>query len=651
MSRTSLTKTSFTAGELDPLLLGRLDLKAQEEGAAKLRNVVVHPTGGVSRRPGLRYLASLPGAVRLLAFDGADGGELLAFTDFHLAIIKDEAVVATLETLWSAEQTKALASARWNDRLFLCHPEVPPQVLLRQAGQPWQLTGWSFELDLSATDYQRPLQPYAKIARPECFIKINNGTDQAIAAETLVQVWASEPVFTAEHIDVVLQVTKDNVTSDLRIVNVDPIDHQVAYAVVKQRLANGKPTRQWTEQAFSEARGWPTTVAVYQERLVVGGTRDLPSRLWFSRTGHPLDFDPGEGLADESFAFELVGDEHHAIRSLVAGRQLQVLTIAGEWVVHGDPVGPGTASIQLQTRIGSQATPRIDPLDVDGATLFVGASGKELREFLYADSEQAYQAADIALLSRHLMAAPIGLAFERRRRWLLIPRGDGCMAQVTIDRNSNVVAWSLLESSGAVLSVCCHRGETYGLLALGGQTLLERFDDQLATDHAVARTQATPTTVWGGLDHLEGQEVLAITQEGDVARATVGAGTIVLPRPTVGILVGAAFTHLVEPVPLTVPTGPGTSLDRAYRPIRVVFRLLATGMLRANTGSGKQLVPLGPPGTSGSTGSTGPVFTGDVAMRALGWRRGASQPPWRIEQDDPAPCTILSVTTEIKGDV
>ena len=34
-----------------------------------------------------------------------------------------------------------------------------------------------------------------------------------------------------------------------------------------------------------------------------------------------------------------------------------------------------------------------------------------------------------------------------------------------------------------------------------------------------------------------------------------------------------------------MPTGPGTSLDRAYRPIRVVFRLLATGMLRADAGS------------------------------------------------------------------
>ena len=259
MTRTSITKTSFTGGELDPLLLGRLDLKAQADGAAKLRNVVVHPTGGVSRRPGLRFLASLPGAVRLIAFDGADGGELLALGDFQLGVVKDEAVVATLETPWSAAQVRGLSSARWHDRLFPCHPDVPPQELVRQGGQNWQLQAWSFELDLDDASYQRPLQPYAKIARPECFIKINNGTDQPIAAETLVQVWASEPVFTAEHVDVVLQVTRDETVSDLRIVNVDPIDHQVAYAVVKQWLANGKPTRQWTEQAFSEARGWPAS--------------------------------------------------------------------------------------------------------------------------------------------------------------------------------------------------------------------------------------------------------------------------------------------------------------------------------------------------------------------------------------------------------
>ena len=46
-------KTSFAAGELAPELLGRGDLRAWENGARRLRNVFLQPTGGVTRRPGL----------------------------------------------------------------------------------------------------------------------------------------------------------------------------------------------------------------------------------------------------------------------------------------------------------------------------------------------------------------------------------------------------------------------------------------------------------------------------------------------------------------------------------------------------------------------------------------------------------------------
>jgi hypothetical protein len=42
------------------------------------------------------------------------------------------------------------------------------------------------------------------------------------------------------------------------------------------------------------------------------------------------------------------------------------------------------------------------------------------------------------------------------------------------------------------------------------------------------------------------------------------------------------------------------------------------------------------------------VVTGDQSLRAIGWRRGLGQPPWRVIQDDPVPSTILSVSTEIK---
>ncbi len=44
MARRRTHKTGFTAGEISPRLLGRGDLRAYANGAAKLRNVFLHRT-------------------------------------------------------------------------------------------------------------------------------------------------------------------------------------------------------------------------------------------------------------------------------------------------------------------------------------------------------------------------------------------------------------------------------------------------------------------------------------------------------------------------------------------------------------------------------------------------------------------------------
>ena len=56
-------QTNFTSGELDPLLIGRVDVKHYYSGAARLRNVLVLPQGGVRRRPGLEYIDALPNQI------------------------------------------------------------------------------------------------------------------------------------------------------------------------------------------------------------------------------------------------------------------------------------------------------------------------------------------------------------------------------------------------------------------------------------------------------------------------------------------------------------------------------------------------------------------------------------------------------------
>jgi hypothetical protein len=69
-----------------------------------------------------------------------------------------------------------------------------------------------------------------------------------------------------------------------------------------------------------------------------------------------------------------------------------------------------------------------------------------------------------------------------------------------------------------------------------------------------------------------------------------------------------------------------------------VARLFDTAMLRMDGGAGPK--PL--------TFDQRPGDVVDAAMSIIGWRAGAGSFPWRIVQDDPVPCTVLAVTTELR---
>ena len=56
MARQTVAFTNFTAGELSPRLDGRTDLNKYFNGSKTLQNMVVHPHGGASRRPGTKFI-------------------------------------------------------------------------------------------------------------------------------------------------------------------------------------------------------------------------------------------------------------------------------------------------------------------------------------------------------------------------------------------------------------------------------------------------------------------------------------------------------------------------------------------------------------------------------------------------------------------
>ena len=627
MTRAFVSQTNFSAGELEPRMLGRTDLRSYENGAAKLRNVVVDTTGGVRRRSGMAYVTTAAGPGRLVALEiGSDLAYLLAFSDFQVDIYRDGVLRDTVATPWAQGELAQIAWAQLDDSLLITHPEVPPQRLRRQSDTVWSIAQWSF----AETEDGVTAEPFARFAGPE--VKM-----QSSATTGTVMLDTTDDVFVAEHLGGIVRMKGKQI-----LLTSVPMATQ-AVGLVLQDLDDTGPTTDWDELAFSEARGWPVSVSFHQGRMVIGGSRDLPNGLWFSKSGQPFDFDLGEGLPDEAIAFRLAADDRPAIRALISGRNLQVFTSTSEWVVTGVPLTPENVEVQRQSRIGSPADRQVPPRDVDGATLFAARNGHELREFLFVDTEQAYQAADLALLARHLVRNPVDQAFDQKRRLFLIVNDDGSLATIAIYRNADVAAWSLQETDGRVLSVAVVGDETVLLVDRPGGVRIEQLDDQLMVDAGLRLDQSPPALVWTGLGHLEGQEVALVADGLVLERTTVAGGQVVLDAPASELVVGLPYRHVIEPMPATLVGGQ----DPVYRPVRVSLRLLETQSLHIDTGDGLRDLPLHTIGGGPKDGSPAP-FTGDRALRALGWRRGADQPPWRIEQDTPLPCALLSATTEVK---
>lgn len=629
MTRIRQVKTNFTAGEVSRELLGRGDLRAYDNGALELRNLFIYPTGGITRRAGLGYVDTAAGNGRLIAFEfNTEQTYLMIVTNYRIDIYAGGINIQTLSAPWTATQIAQLTWTQSADTLLLVHPDVLPKKLVRNSLGVFVLDDWVF---YTAGNIRQ--QPYYKF--------VDSAVTLTPSATTgTITLTASSSVFVAGHAGTRLRVGGKEV--DITTVN----SPTVVTATVIQTLSATTATIDWAEQSFSAVRGYPASVAFHQDRLVIGGSRDMPNRLWFSKSGDLFNFDLGTGLDDESIEFAILSDQVNAIRGIFSGRHLQVFSSGAEWMVTGDPLTPASVQLTRQTRVGSRTDRYIPPTTVDGATMFVARNGNEIREFLYTDIEQAYQATDLALVSRHVLGRPVDQDFDARRRLLFIVREDGKFATLTIYRAEQVAAWTLHDTQGAVKSVAVVGDEVYLLIERDGSYFIEMFDDALNLDSALTGEAGSPATEWSGLGHLEGRSVSIVADGVVLENQIVTDGQVTLSEPATEVQIGLSYTHIVEPLPPSA-IGEGAMIRRV-RLIEGIFRLQDTSALRLDVGRGLRDVSLRQLGEEEILDAPSPLVSGDIHVRALGWQRELADPLWRIEQSAPLPFTLLSVMTELK---
>ena len=629
MTRIRDIKTTFTAGEVSQELLGRGDLRSYENGASALRNVFIKPTGGVTRRFGLSFIDQALGDARLIAFEfNTEQTALIVLTDARVTIYNNGVQEASIAALWSEDQIAQIAWTQSADTLLLVHPDLPPRSLERSGAGVWSLKAWTFYKDDGVIE-----QPYFKFADSAVTI-------QASATTGPVTLTASDDVFVPSHKGTRFRIAgKEVIITDFE-------SAKVVSANLTEPLSNTDATIDWSEQAFSSVRGYPASVAFHQGRLVIGGSRDLPNRLWFSKSGDIFNFDLGEGLDDEAIEFAILSDQVNAIRGIFSGRHLQVFTSGGEWTVTGDPLTPTSAQVNRQTRIGSRNDRYIPPVNVDGATFYVARNRNEIHEFIYTDLEQAYSSTNIAVVSQHVIEDTIDQDYNQKNRLLFIVRGDGRFATMTVFRAEQVSAWTLHETDGEVKSVSVVGNDVYMLVLRNEKYYIEQFDENVYLDSSLSGEVSDAATTWSGLTHLEGKEVQIIADNILQPSQIVIDGQVTLKGAANAVQIGLPYTYVIEPLPPSLSGSAGGG--RKVRLIEGTFRVQDTVAMRVDVGRGLKDVALRDLSDGSPLDKIQLPITGDIKIRAIGWQRRSVDPLWRIEQAHPLPFTLLSVASEIK---
>ena len=668
MSRITQYQSNFTVGEIDPLLVGRIDIQQYASALSKAQNVVILPQGGFERRPGLRFMADITS--HLGSFTSLNGIRLVSFEfsttqAFMLVFVKKDTTNTRVFFFANGVQllningsgADYLVCALGNidldrmyftqsaDTLILVHEDMSPKSIVRGANN----TTWTFAT-IALTD--------PKVA----YTLSTSNPSATITPDTIdgtVTVTASAGVFTTSHVDQYINVLSG--FGRARIIEresatVVKVITELPFFKADQAIASGAwELETGYEDAWSGSRGYPRTCSFHEGRLYFGGSKALPNTLFGSKVADFFNFKTAEALDDDAILATMNTDSVNAITAMRSGRDLQIFTKDAEFFVpqaNLDPITPSNIVIKNATRRGSKEG--IMPVYAEAGTLFIQREGKALREFLFSDVDLNYQANNISLLASHLLKSPRSMALRIATSTddgdllCITNNTDGTMAVFSILRSQNVVAPAEFITDGLFLDVAVDGPDIYTVVerTIGGSTkrYIEMFDDQRTTDSniqyfsgATAPDQAKPSnTTCSSLSHLEAKSVNVIRDNFVLNNKTVSSGAITLDAvPSTFVEVGLPYSVEVKTLPAEPKLSSGVVVSRKRRILEATTLVDRTQNLAVN---GFELPFNTLPYTLGSAPAT---FTGRKRLAPLLGYSDEAQLTFTMTQ--PLFATVLAV--------
>lgn len=672
MAKTYSVQSSFNNGVLDPLMAGRFDIKQYYQGCEQGDNVDFLPQGGIRRRPGLEYVATVDGVGRILPFVfNTDQYYILVFTNLQVKVYRNDALVDTVATPYVTADLFDIDFAQSADTMILVHEDYAPRKLVRGATDAdFTLSTITFdhipEYDFNDSSSPTPTSEIQTLT----FTNFLEGDTYKLNLEGVDTETISWTI--GDNASDIQEALLDLVnTPDTGITVTGPSPFTVTFsgaAADAWRLMSGRVTttinndsnnkieaaRTQTgvprkEDVWSAGRGYPRTVTFHEGRLWFGGSKSRPNTVWGSRVNSFFNFDPGKARADQAIAFTLDTDQINRIQWVASNRTLQIGTIGGEFVARQsatDPITPENISIIPQTRLGSK---KIKPVNIEGSTVFIQRTGKAMHEMVFDFGQDAYISGTLSLLASSLIVNPVqidarrGTVDEDANRLYLV-NTDGTVAVFNTLRDQNVSAWSRWVTSGDFTSVAVALEDVYFIVkrVINSATVyyLEKANVSAFTDSAKLYTSVGSATLTG-LSHLEGETVRVKADGSVLGSETVASGQITADRVVTDGEVGLGFTVTVKTMPVVQDMGAGFNLDDEKRVTRCTLDLYQSlGVYVNNVYLPDKSFGLG------ILDSQPDPFSGRKTMPLLGWSKLNQV---TITQPDPLPLTVRAINLEIDG--
>lgn len=353
---------------------------------------------------------------------------------------------------------------------------------------------------------------------------------------------------------------------------VDVISGSTATATVIQELGGEEPTAEWSEGAFSTLRGFPRSIAYFEERMMFGGTATKPQTVWGSKTGDWDNFLLGD-KDDNGLEFTLASDTINEIGWMCQHNALVIGTADSEWTLSASSGDAALTPTNFQVKRQSvYGTSKIPALMAGETILFIQRGARKVREFVYSWEKEGYNCPDMTILADHITAGGVVetalMQLPDTILWCLL--SNGTLAALTYERDQEVVGWHRHElAAGRILSIAVVPNGSEDVLYLAAQLngsvrilkMAGRSEDfYVDFGKKITGSSISSFTLES---YLSDRDIQVVADDAIEKDFTKSGTTVTLDNAaTASVVYGLGYTSELKTMPLEIETQNGQSLLR-----------------------------------------------------------------------------------------